>query len=344
MLNRFKFARGWALALVPIGVVVGVLVFFFLRVNRLVGEEKRQQEAASRVEVSETRLRAPPTDGLALYLSTSDVRATASLNGLGYLATSGGLVQMDPSGAVQRRYTTLDGLPDNDLTALAVFRGRLFIGTAMRGLLSFDGTSFTSYSFTKPRAVAVRALAAADDHLLIGTMDGGLFEYDGQRFSRTLNSTAGADFKQVTALLPVGPRIYIGTQDLGLYIWREAHIEHIGVSDGLPSPHVTGIAALAGLPSIGEVAVATDFGVVALTDANQLKTISSIPNITSLALSGGRLWAGLFTGGITRLQPEEGSRGPGRQVLASSPSDAAGLPASAPAVVCAAEGRLWALT
>jgi len=166
--------------------------------------------------------------------------------GTRYLATSGGLVQLDPGGEVRRRYTTLDGLPDNDLTALAVFQGRLFIGTATHGLVAFDGTAFTGYSFVKPKAGAVRALAATESRLLIGTLDGGLFEYDGERFSRRLNSATGADFKQVTAVMPVADRIYIGTQDLGLYIWQEARFEHIGVSDGLPSPHVTGIAALDG--------------------------------------------------------------------------------------------------
>src|SRR5262249_31888183 len=158
------------------------------------------------------------------------------------------------------------------------------------------------YTFVKPKAAAVRALAPTEGRLLIGTFDCGLFEYDGERFSRRLNSATGGDFKRVTAVLPIASRVYIGTQDLGLFIWREDHVEHIGVSDGLPSPHVTGIAALeGGLASIGDVAVATDFGVVALTDTNQIRPISNRPNITSLAVSGGHLWAGLFTGGVANL-------------------------------------------
>src|SRR5262249_11516186 len=276
MLDRIKLTRKWALAFLSVGLVVaGGLVFFIVRLNRLVGDEKRRQEAATRIDVAEARLRAPATEGLTLYVDASDVRATATLAGVRYLATSGGLVQLDQSGTVKRRYTTLDGLPDNDLTALAVFQGRLFIGTATQGLVAFDGTAFTGYSFAKPKAAAVRALAATESRLLIGTLDGGLFEYDGERFSRRLNSATGADFKRVTAVLPVGSRVYIGTQDLGLFIWREAHIEHFGLSDGLPSPHVTGIAALEGpFSSIGEVAVATDFGVVALTESNQIKPVS----------------------------------------------------------------------
>src|SRR5262249_16200217 len=123
MLDTTKLTRKWALAFLSVGLVVaGGLVFFILRLNGLVGQEKRQQKAAPRVDVAAARLSAPPTDGLTLYVDASDVRATAALAGVRYLATSGGLVQLDQSGGVKHRYTTLDGLPDNDLTALAVFQ------------------------------------------------------------------------------------------------------------------------------------------------------------------------------------------------------------------------------
>jgi ligand-binding sensor domain-containing protein len=219
--------------------------------------------------------------------------------------------------------------------------------------VAFDGTTFTGYAFTKPKAANVRVLAATETRLLIGTFDGGLFEYDGERFSRRLNSTTGADFKQVTALMPAGSRVYIGTQDLGLYIWQEARIQHVGVSDGLPSPHVTGIAALGGsLSGTGEVAVATDFGVVTLTEADQIKPFSGRPNITSLAVSDGHLWAGLFTGGVAELHAGDPARGGGisRPVRnepganGANAGESVGLPSSTPTVVCAGEGKLWALT
>ena len=350
MLNKIR-TKKWALVFLAVGLAVaGFVVFLVLRLNGLVGQARLQQEAASRVEVTQTRLRAPATDGLTVYLNASEARATAVFAGTPYLATSGGLVQLDPGGEVKRRYTTFDGLPDNDLTALAVFQGRLFIGTATRGLVAFDGTTFTGFTFAKPKAADVRALAATETRLLIGTFDGGVFEYDGERFSRTLNSATGADFKQVTALLPSGSRVYIGTQDLGLYIWREAQIEHIGVSDGLPSPHVTGIAALNGrLSSLGDVAVATDFGAVALGETNNIKPVSTRPNITSLAISEGRLWAGVFTGGIAELGADSavsgGSQGKqGRRESRFTDPDTQTLPASTPVVVSAGEGKLWALT
>src|SRR5262249_44979629 len=149
----------------------------------------------------------------------------------------------------------------------------------------------------------VSTLAATSSELLIGTLDHGIFEYDGQRFSRRYSSTTGADFTRVTELLPVESRLYIGTQDVGLYVWREAHIEHLGPGAGLPSPHITGLAQLSGaFSNFGEVAVATDFGVSGLNDKNEIKSITTTPNITSLAWSGGHLWAGLFGGGALDLR------------------------------------------
>ena len=322
--------------------VVGILVF---KLNtRLSGERERQAASAS-VEVEEKRLTAPSTDGFTAYLNSADVRAMTSFAGLQYLATSGGLVALDEGGDTKRRYTTLDGLPDNNLTALAVFRERLFIGTAAAGLIAFDGNTFTGFVFKKPKAAHISVLASTESELFIGTMDGGMFEYDGERFTRRTSSANEAGFTRVTALLPFQSRLYIGTQDRGLYIWREAHIEQLNTSDGLPSPHVTAIAANPpGLSQAGSIAVATDFGVVALNDANEIRPLSNRPNITSLAVSSGRLWAGLFGGGVSEIRsdraPQQLEPGETRSSLPETP----GLPRSVPTRLYAGDGRLWALT
>jgi ligand-binding sensor domain-containing protein len=253
------------------------------------------------------------------------------------------LIKLDASESAAKTYSTLDGLPDNDLTALAVFRERLFVGTSNSGLLSFDGTSFTGYRFIKPKASRVSALVSTESELLVGTIDGGLFEFDGERFSRRFNSTPGAEFARVTAVLPYESRLYVGTQDQGLYIWREARIEHLSAGEGLPSPHVTGLAELPdAYSSRGAVAVATDFGVVGLDEENGVKPISGRANVTSIATSGRRLWAGLFGGGIVDLGVDLSStfisdkQGEG--------SAATGLPRDAATMVSVSDDRLWALT
>jgi ligand-binding sensor domain-containing protein len=343
ILKSMSRKRLAVLALSLFALIVAAIIFIIANLEgTLSGERER---AAEEVVVKESNLRAPATEGLSLYLNAAAVRAAVSFNGEMYLATSGGLIALEGGDTVKRRYTTLDGLPENDLTALAVFRDRLFIGTAAAGLIAFDGNTFTGYGFEKPKASRVSALKATDTELLIGTLDGGLFEYDGERFSRRLNSATGADFSRVTALLDVDSRLYIGTQDRGLYIWREAHIDHLDTNSGLPSPHVTALSVLpSSLSDAGVVAAATDFGVVAIGDDNEVKPISDRPNVSSLAVSGDRLWAGLFTGGVLDIANKLASDKSSTTTGSASLAEATGLPRSSPAIVAAHDGKLWALT
>ena len=347
LIHKMKLTRVRSAILfgVVASLLIGAIAIYIVSVNRSIGGERDRQAAATRVEVEEHALRSPSIDGLTLYLSASDVQAVASFQGNRYLATSGGLIALDQGGNVKRRFTTLDGLPENDVTALAVFRDRLYAGTASAGLVAFDGQAFTGYRFNKPRATHVTVLVPTEGELLIGTLDGGLFEYSGQRFSRRFNSAVGADFSRITALLPFESRLYIGTQDTGLYIWREAHIEHITTNEGLPSPHVTSLVVLPqSFSEKGSVAVATDFGVAGINDSNEIKPISNRPNVTSLAVSGGHLWVGLFSGGIRDLNAEQPSQQGSANNRKTSSAEPVGLPASAPATVCVSEGKIWALT
>ncbi|MBI3652734.1 MAG: hypothetical protein HY231_17060 [Acidobacteria bacterium] len=333
--------RGVFLAAAAAGILlITLIIFFVFKFNRRIDEERAQLEAAGRVEVQETQLRAPATDGLTNYLYASEVRAIAEFGKQRFLATSGGLLAIDENGNLKHRYTTLEGLPENDLTTLAVFHNRLFIGTAASGMIGFDGNAFTGYRFIKPKAARVNVMLATESALLIGTLDGGLFEYDGQKFVRRLNGATGADFSRITALLAHQSRIYIGTQDQGLYLWREAHIEHFGATEGLPSQRVTGLALM---PAENGIAVATDFGVVMLNDKNEITEVSKQPNITSLAVSGGRLWAGLFSGGLVEIK--SGAVSSVQPVAdAGHRTTDNGLSQNNPVNVYAASGRLYALT
>lgn len=341
LLESLKIKKPSAiLALALLGVALIAAAFIAVtRWNRQITAQRQQLEAAASIEVQESQLRAPSTEGITAYLNSSDVRATAVLNGVRYFATSGGLVAVDEGGTVKRRYSTLDGLTDNDLTALAVFRNRLFIGTATAGMMAFDGNNFTGYRFVKPKATRVSVLLPMETELLVGTLDGGLFEYDGERFTRRLNSATGADFGKVTALLAHDSRLYIGTQDKGLYLWREAQFQRFATPEGLPATRVTGLAAM---PSTDEIAVATDFGVVLLNDEGKIRELSKQSNITSIAVSRGRLYAGLFSGSIIELGADIKDTAKGTSN--SGQTEIAGLSQTTPTITFADEGNLWALT
>ena len=332
----------WIITAAGLLILIGAAIIYIVQLDRRITRERERQAEATQVNVEERVLRAASTDGLTLYLNASDVRAVANFAGLRYLATSGGLIALDDSGDVKRRYTTFDGLPENDLTALAVFREKLFVGTASAGLIAFDGNNFVAYRFVRPKAAHVSVLTPTASELLVGTLDGGLFEYDGQRFSRRFNSAPGADFSRVTSLLPFESRLYVGTQDDGLYIWREGHIEHITSGAGLPSPHITGLTTTPSNLDAATIVLATDFGVVTLSDANEIKPLSNRPNITSLAVSNGHVWAGLFSGGIVDLTAGQPSQSTDWRT--NNLSEVAGLPPAIPATVIAHDGELWALT
>jgi ligand-binding sensor domain-containing protein len=83
--------------------------------------------------------------------------------------------------------------------------------------------------------------------------------------------------------------------------------------------------------------------VVVLNDANEFNALSSRPNVTSLAVSGGHLWAGLFSGGIVDLTANQSAQGNAIRSQ-SSPIEPVGLPVSVPASVIVTDERLWALT
>ena len=163
-------------------VAAGGILFFLDSVNRRVSLERGREAESSRIEIQERKLRAPATDGLTTYLDSSDARAVAAFEGTRYLATSGGLIAIDDAGNVKRRYSTVDGLPDNDLTVLAVFRERLFVGSATAGLIAFDGNAFTSYEFVKPKATSIgeegKALELGPKHheAMVGVLEGAVEE------------------------------------------------------------------------------------------------------------------------------------------------------------------------
>src|SRR5690554_3585544 len=78
----------------------GLVAFYFYRINARIAEERGRIEEAARVEVRQTRLRAPSTDGLAIYVNAAAARDVAVYRGTRYLATAGGLVALDESGDV----------------------------------------------------------------------------------------------------------------------------------------------------------------------------------------------------------------------------------------------------
>jgi ligand-binding sensor domain-containing protein len=98
------------------------------------------------------------------------------------------------------------------------------------------------------------------------------------------------------------------------------------------------------IPDNERIAVATDFGVADLDEGNTLRPLSTRPNVTSLSVSRGRLWAGLFSGGIVDLSAKDTANKGNAGERRSAVSETSGLPKTSPAVVYTRDGKLWVLT
>lgn len=312
----------------------GTSVYWLLsRVSSTIWREQERLASARAIRVETVRLRAPSREGITYYGYAQDIRALERFAGSYTAATSGGLAVFDDQGSMTAHYTTLDGLPDNDLTALATFQERLYIGTRTKGLVSFDGKGFSQYRFIQPKASHVTALAATEDALFIGTLDSGLFQYDGQQFRQSRTSGGGSEPRQVTVVFPRYPELYVGTFSQGLFVWRQGRWEQVTTKEGLPSNRVTAI-----IEDSDGILLSTDLGIVRFSEGGGITPVAPMGNVTSLVRFQDRVYAGLFTGHMAQLWTHNG------RPLKTLPTQLA-LPNNATNIILTADrDRLWAMT
>ncbi|HEY0378039.1 MAG TPA: hypothetical protein VGC87_14060 [Pyrinomonadaceae bacterium] len=277
----------------------GLCLLSALAVALWVREQARRGLAEERARVLgqefipfEKGTRAPlHRNEIKFWQNTEATRAVVRFRDSYFAATDGGLVQFTPEGNSPRHYTVLDGLTESDLTALAVFDSKLFIGTRSEGLLAFDGERFESYRWLDRKAQAVTALLADGGRLLVGTFAGGLIEFDGRNFTE-LRAGAGRErVRAVNCLSKQDQRLYVGTFDDGLWLLEAGRWLHFQTSDGLVSNRVVGIVA-----SGSQLFVASDFGLAAAASdalreagasgAQSFHTLATLPALTSLIADG----------------------------------------------------------
>ena len=179
--------------------------------QRQLAEERALLEKQNVVPFEKRLCPSLTSKGLTVWQGYSDSRAITRFKDSYFVATDGGLVELNPSGALLRHYSVLDGLPESDLLSLASFNSKLFVGTRTQGLVTFDGERFESYRWTDRAPQAISALFEDAGRLLIGTTAGGLIEFDGQQFREI---KAGADHKRllgINYLAGNGVRLFVGT-------------------------------------------------------------------------------------------------------------------------------------
>ncbi len=286
-------------------------------------KRRAEREFAAARALSEAREFAPfekdvrrafAGNGVRLIQSSRGVRGLARLDGSVFAATDGGLVEFGEDGKMKRRYTTLDGLPECDLTSIGVFNSKLFIGSRSQGLIVFDGKRFERYRWTDRDAQAVTVLLEDRGRLLVGTFAGGLLEFDGKRFREI---KAGSDqagqgrIAGINCLVSDGARLFVGTFADGLWVSDSAMSRgwsHFTIADGLPSNRVVGVVV-----NSDQVIVASDFGVAAagvdqiINNSGSLQrhfqTIATLPELSSAIGYGGGVLLCKDNGEIFRLSP-----------------------------------------
>ena len=257
--------------------ISGIVVFQMLRIKQsaeaMLANERARLLEQNRVAFEKRLLTPHLSQKIQIFQNTLDTRDVVRFKNDYYAATGGGLAQFDEGGKLKKHFTVLDGLPESDLTALAIYEDKLFIGTRTKNLISFDGERFENYIFTDRQVQAVTAFAAADGKLLIGTFNGGLLEFDGANFNEIK-----ADEKRITAInciSKIGAKLYIGTFDNGVHIHANGIWSQVTTAENLPSNRVVGI-----LEKDKNLYIATDFG-LAVRQENSFRTVANLPALSS---------------------------------------------------------------
>jgi ligand-binding sensor domain-containing protein len=246
-------------------------------------------------------------DEINILQSIKNVRAIARGKESYFAATDGGLIEISLAGKFMRHYTVLDGLFDSDLTSLAYFNSRLYIGTQTQGLIVSDGEKFERYRWPDLKHKSITALKQDKGRLLIGTFAGGLIQFDGVKFREIKAGKEEKRLPGITSIIKGDSRLYIATFSDGLWVEDSGRWSHYTVADGLMSDRVVGV-----IEDGDYLYIATDFGLAYATIANLVsefeqtgqrlfQSIYTLPSMSSLTIFRSNLIFSKESGNIYSL-------------------------------------------
>lgn len=261
------------------------------RADQKLAEQRARRETQNLIPFEQKRLRPVNSKAIQIWQTHQTTRAVVKFNDSYFVASDGGLIELNESGKLLRHYTVLDGLPESDLLSLAVFNARLFIGTRTQGLVAFDGAQFDSYRWTDRTSQSIDALLADETRLLVGTRAAGLIAFDGRQFKELTAGTEQQRLLEINLLSRDGLRLFIGTFADGLWIEEAGRWSHFTTADGLLSNRVVGVAV-----ANQNLFVATDFGltvapIASLSTENRqtspsvFLTLVTVPSLSTMALT-----------------------------------------------------------
>lgn len=251
-------------------------------------KERQILDRQSYVPFEKKARSSPARNEIQLWQSTKNVRAIVRFRDSYFAATDGGLVEFSSAGNLLRHYSVLDGLAESDLTSLATFNSKLYLGTQTQGLVAFDGEHFESYRWPDRQPQAIAALLEDGGRLLIGTFAGGLMGFDGERFKEIEAGTDRQRLRAINCLAKDGSRLYVGTFSDGLWVEEAGRWLHFTTADGLLSDRITGVIA-----SGENIFVASDFGLTVApaatlifeatqTQQKYFRALAILPSLSSI--------------------------------------------------------------
>jgi ligand-binding sensor domain-containing protein len=220
--------------------------------------------------------------GFALFPSTISAREGVFFQDHLFVTSNQGLVQFDQNGREVRRYTALDGLPNNHLTALAKTADTLWIAVVPQGLLKFTGTEFEFFYADRVSDFEVTALRAMPSgELWVGTKQRGLLIFQNDR-AVEFEPMIGARF--ITALEGDYQQAVIGTFNEGAWVYRQGILSHFGKSAGengmLLDDQVTSLAG-----NLDAIYVGTPLGVTEIRNGKTSRNFAGGLTIRSLVMA-----------------------------------------------------------
>jgi ligand-binding sensor domain-containing protein len=306
------------------------------RADRQLVEERARRDKQDLIPFEQKLLKSISSKAIEIWQNHQATRAIVRFNDSYFVASDGGLIELDLAGKLVRHYTVLDGLPESDLLSLAVFNSKLFIGTRTEGLVEFNGSQFHGFRWTDRTSQSIDALFADEGRLLIGTRAGGLIAFNGREFKELTAGLERQRLLEITQLSKDGSRLFVGTFADGLWIEEGGRWSHFTTVEGLLSNRVVGVA-VAGQ----NLFVATDFGLSVIENTqDHFQTLVTIPSLSSIALTSDRLVLSKDNGETFSLRTDQ-EIAPSRQVTPVAWARAGNTTGTR---LIALDNHLWLLT
>jgi diguanylate cyclase (GGDEF)-like protein len=223
-----------------------------------------------------------------------------------------------------RNYTTRDGLPQAQVTALAQDAdGYLWAGTNAGGLARYDGHRWRVYDAASGLpASSIDCLTADPDGGIIAGTNGGAARFHRGRWTSPPASPEPAENIVTAVWAAGGNRVWLGTRK-GLVRWNTATntIERVASPDGFTKTAVSAIEP----DGAGGLFVGMTGGLARLpaSGADRLEPVPGLPKgtVSALLVRPGRpllaavIDAGLYEGAPGDFRRVGGDESPGRRVL-----------------------------